>query len=157
VVVLGSIAASFGNVTSTGSVHLTLPPDADGESLLEVIGADANGNVYVSPEMRLVTITSAQLNELHFAFPTTSLQISQLRQISVYGNFSDGTTRRVSNAADGTSYESSNPAVASVSPDGTLFGLRAGRTTIIARNGAFKDLLTVTVTEPSGKRRAAAR
>lgn len=57
------------------------------------------------------------------------------RQLVVNGQLSDGSDVDLASAASGTSYLTTDPAVATADPDGLVMSVAAGSTTLYARNG----------------------
>lgn len=66
-------------------------------------------------------------------------------ELPVVGDFADGVTRRISAPATGTSYQSLNPKVIKVLPDGMLQIVGTGKTTITVTNRGKQAQLDVVV------------
>jgi len=73
----------------------------------------------------------------------------QTRQLAVTGTYSDSTTVDLTSASNGTTYESGNDAVASVSNEGLVTSAGAGTTNIVIRSSGFVELSPVTVVSVS--------
>jgi WD40 repeat protein len=84
--------------------------------------------------------------ELILTAPQTVLTTAgQSVQLTAVARFADGTTRDVSTAAAGTGYVSSNPAIASVTPDGVLTAQVSGTVLASALNEGALGMLRVQV------------
>lgn len=75
-------------------------------------------------------------------------RVGETFPLEVVGVLSNGATKTISNANDGTSYENSNAAAVSVSPDGLLTAIGNGAATITATNGGFSVGVPVLVDTP---------
>ncbi len=89
-----------------------------------------------------VTLDTMSIDPASVAFTETGAT----RQLTVTGLFSDQSTRDLTAASTGTSYETSTPDVVTVSPDGLLTAAGAGVATITARNAGKSATAQVTVT-----------
>ncbi len=77
--------------------------------------------------------------------PASTLTASQPAvQLAVLARYPDGSTADVTAAATGTTYTISNPAVASLSPDGFLTALTSGTVLVSATNEGALGLLQLT-------------
>jgi hypothetical protein len=68
------------------------------------------------------------------ALKTTFNTVGETAQLTVTGALPDGTTRDLTTRALGTTYSSSNSAIAAVGPDGLITAVSRGRAIISARN-----------------------
>ena len=66
-------------------------------------------------------------------------------QLSAGGQYSDGRVLNLTPATEGTHYETMNPAVATVTPDGVIKAVSGGSTEILVSNGTVRYELTVQV------------
>jgi Synergist-CTERM protein sorting domain-containing protein len=62
-------------------------------------------------------------------------------QVAVEGEFSDGTLFDVTNSKLGTTYESDNPSIATVTEDGIVKAITPGKTIVTVRNGDVSALV----------------
>ncbi|HUU01046.1 MAG TPA: Ig-like domain-containing protein [Myxococcota bacterium] len=92
-----------------------------------------------------VDVSYAVLDGIDAQPDTLVLEPSDYRQLSVYGNLSDGSQIDLTQAAVGTSYSSDDQTVATVTVDGMVFGLAGGNTTVRVKHGDFTDALAVEV------------
>jgi hypothetical protein len=69
-----------------------------------------------------------------FAFNTSLTNKGDTSQISVKGHMPDGSFKNLTEHDQGTTYTSSNPAIASVSQDGLVTALKRGKVIISAKN-----------------------
>ncbi len=87
--------------------------------------------------------------------PTTFMleEVGATRQLVVTGRYSDGSSRDLTDAGTGTTYESSDEDVMTVSAGGVVTAVSEGEATITARNATFsadaEGSVTVTQTEPT--------
>lgn len=68
------------------------------------------------------------------AFRNTMFTRGETQQVEVRGVMPDGSTRELTQSRTGTTYATSNPLIATVSPDGLVTALRRGQVVISARN-----------------------
>jgi hypothetical protein len=94
----------------------------------------------VQPSTALESITIAP-RAVTFGSPA----IDSSQQLGVYGHYADGMARRLSGADTGTTYSSSDPAIATVSPNGKIQAHRHGHTVVTVTNGKFSETVTVAV------------
>jgi hypothetical protein len=78
------------------------------------------------------------------------LNVGQSLPLTTTGTFSDGATRLITASVFGTTYESSKPAVASVTADGVVTGLSDGYCVIKVRNGYWQVDVPVLVERSEG-------
>ncbi len=90
-----------------------------------------------------VTVTSAVLVSLTVSPSLISVPAGTTQQLTVTGNYSDGSTANVTSAA---SWISSSAAVASVDSSGVLHGVSSGSATVTAHVGLISQVGAVTVT-----------
>lgn len=87
----------------------------------------------------IVTLPSnLRIQELHIDEGQNLLFFSRLgetERIFVEGTFSDGITRQLGNTGSGTTFESTDPTVVVVSPDGTVEARKNGKAIITIKNG----------------------
>jgi hypothetical protein len=156
-----SVAAVVGDSFTTSetapfTVTLSVPPEALGATKLVALASNASDQSVVSNLVVLNVKTRAAINRVNVVNRDPFLfGIAKLRHLTVTGIFGDGVTRDITSPAVGTVYRSSNPAIVTVSPDGTVSSVAPGIATVIAQNGNVQDSITVTVT-PNATPRASA-
>ncbi len=107
-----------------------------------------NGGINVVPPIQFGTVTPIPF-ALALSAPQTLLdQVGATVQIAVTGTYANGTTANLSTNASGTDYTSSNPLVASVSPNGVVTAIENGSTLITAFNEGTSGFITITVGTP---------
>lgn len=139
--VLPNIPANFGRVraratcvdngvTSYGqSDFFTIPP---------------NGSVTLPP-IQLGNTTPIPTS-ISLTAPTTTLnQPGQTIQLNVTATYPSGNTVDVTSSSTGTAYNISNPAIATVSPDGLVTALRSGTVIVQAINEGTQGILSLRV------------
>ncbi len=128
------------------SATLRIGQDAVGPSTIRVIAVGAN-DVSVSAEIPIrVASSGAQLLGLT-ALPDEVLLFEgrQQQQLRVRGSYADGIDRTVTLAATGTTYDSQDPTVVTVSGDGIVTGHAIGSTSVVVRNGSKQATVAVRV------------
>ena len=128
--VLPNIPANFGPVKA----RATCVKDGvttSGESEFFTVAADGSVDI---PRIVLGSVSQVPTS-LVVAPATLSLTTAgQTTQLSVVAAYPDGSTRNVTAAGAGTSYTTSNPAIATVSPDGVVTAVGSGTVVIQATN-----------------------
>lgn len=71
------------------------------------------------------------------------------RQLVLSGKLADGSVIDLTSAATGTTYASSDAAVLTVTPDGLVSIVGAGRASVTVANGTLQDLASFVVEDPS--------
>ncbi|MBZ4417972.1 choice-of-anchor A family protein [Myxococcus sp. RHSTA-1-4] len=128
------------------SAQFQVPQQAIGSLELAAFGIDAQGMIQSSPRVVLPVVSSAQLSSIQVLNGDATLGgPGSKRKLVVSGRYTDGVTRDITSPALGTVYSTSNPSIATITPDGTLTGISAGIATITVRNGAVFTSITVTV------------
>jgi hypothetical protein len=138
--------SSASKVGSPYELQLRVPGDALGPVRLVATAFDAVGRSAASTDIGVRVITAATLQDLRVLTQDPVLfGAGSRRQLLVQGRYSDGVTRDLSSSGLGTEYVSVDDSIASVSADGLITGGAPGTTTIVVRNGAVQDSVTVTV------------
>ncbi len=91
------------------------------------------------------TLTAAALVDHNFL----SLTPPATQQLYFRGTYSDGSQFDLSPALMGTTWSSSNPAVLTVDPNGSVTVLTTGIAVVTAKNGTFTDFATFVVENPT--------
>ena len=118
---------SDGETLSGASDFFTITPDRMNAIPRIVLGSGA------------ATPTSIVLG-----LPATLASPGQSLQATVTARFADGSAEDVTAAATGTTYFTSNPAVATVGPDGRVEAVGSGRVLISALHDSILDAVLVT-------------
>src|SRR5688572_24982237 len=79
------------------------------------------------------------------ATKTALLEAGDNAQLTVIANISNGTTQNITSASTGTTYESTNPTVATVNASGLVRSVSKGTAVIFATNGGRTASVTITV------------
>jgi hypothetical protein len=96
------------------------------------------------------TVPVATTATLDLAAAQPTVGTGDATQLVATATLSDGTAEEVTLRAQGTSYRSSNPAIASVGPDGLVTGHRPGRVFITARREGVATVVQLAVS-PGGE------
>jgi pimeloyl-ACP methyl ester carboxylesterase len=122
----------------------TIPDDFVGSYTVLVIARNADDR-FATAERTVNVTTSATLQTLRVAPDSdpTYLSPGVVVPLDVQGDFSDGVTRNVTAAVTGTTYESSDPTVVTVSADGELTSVGYGAATVTVANSGVTALIHV--------------
>ena len=83
---------------------------------------------------------------LNLQSPSLSLDsTTPVAQVQVFGSLPDGTTADLTSSQSGTFYRTSNPSLASVSPEGVVRGLASGTAVITAANDGVVGAIALMV------------
>jgi hypothetical protein len=99
-------------------------------------------------EVTDIVVAAAGLSGLTIGPPDQTLPVGGLLQLVVVGELTDGDRLYLTDPATGTTYESSDPAVAQVSAGGQVLGLKPGRSTVLAQHTSFQAAVEVQVGQP---------
>ena len=105
---------------------------SDNKRLGQILNQTAPTTVAAAPEIRSLTLSRS----------TLEIVVGRSETITVTGNFSDGTSRRVN-----ASWTSSNAAIASLDEFGVVQAVSRGVVTVTASVGSAVATATVTVRE----------
>lgn len=140
--VLPNIPANFGQVKARATC-VRNGVTTSGES--DFFTIPANGSVSIPP---IILGASSQV-PTSLAIAPAALSFTgagQTTQLTVTARYPDNSTRDVSAAGAGTNYTTSNPGIASVSPDGLVTAVASGTVVIQATNDGAAAIITATVT-----------
>jgi Carboxypeptidase regulatory-like domain/Bacterial TSP3 repeat/Bacterial Ig-like domain (group 2) len=88
--------------------------------------------------------------EIRISSPASAFTTQgQTAQLSIQGSMPDGSTKDLSRQLDGTSYLSSNPAIASVTANGLVTAGKRGTAIITARNEGSTSAIQINVNTPA--------
>ncbi|HVT17502.1 MAG TPA: CARDB domain-containing protein [Thermoanaerobaculia bacterium] len=125
---------------------VTIPPELAGTINLTALAVDAGGVLVSSLPLPLLVRPAATLQSLQLLPPELSLAGTGASvRPQVYGQFSDGYSRRLTGPGLGTEFLTSTPAIATATSDGVITGVSPGATTLKVRMGAVEATGTVTV------------
>ena len=120
-----------GTVTKYHSDYITLSPN------VELKVKNLHLTSFDSTPVSLQLLTDSGTNVLQTPGAT--------QQIRIFATLSDGNLAEVGPAANGTTYRTSNPSVATVSPDGLVTAVGRGKTIITAQNEGATGTLEIDV------------
>jgi hypothetical protein len=143
--VLGSGPDGMAVEATTGRLAWTPTPAQGGPQAVTLLARDGRGGE--AAQAFTVTVTVPITLESLTVDPA-SVRFTErgaTRQLAVTGRFSDQTTRDLTAASTGTTYETSDAAVVGVSPDGLLTAVGAGAATVTARHAGRSATVEVTV------------
>ena len=129
---MGTITTANSATVPAGNVISQNP--ATGTSIPE--GSSVDLVISLGPSLDSITITPAT------ATLTTSGEILQL---TVTGNYSDGSAKDLTAPSNGTTYTSSDPSIATVTADGIVTAIADGTTSITASNSNLTAAASITV------------
>ncbi len=99
--------------------------------------------------LRVPTIGNGRLLSLLVSPPTSTLNVTQpTAQLSVSGTLTDGSVLNLTPAAFGTTYQSSDPRVVTVSADGRVTAVAGGTAVITATNGSLSGSAVINSQAP---------
>jgi pimeloyl-ACP methyl ester carboxylesterase len=125
---------------------LETPAAAMGPNIVQVMAVDEEMNVAILGPFTVNVLTRATLAGLTAEPESVVLfNYSGDESLVVTGQFSDGVDRTITGPAFGTTYQSAEPSIASVSADGTIEAAGVGTTTITVSNAGFQALVDVEV------------
>jgi hypothetical protein len=144
IVVAGSGSELVFGSRFDGQVHI---PDTEfGDIQLLALGLDAQDRIAAAVPVVLRVEAPAPLNGvrplhdsvvLDAATPSTGLQVA--------GTFGDGVTRDLTSSRTGTTYQSTDPAVATVDAEGVVTARVAGTSLVRVESGGFDAIVEVKV------------
>ncbi|MBL8879059.1 MAG: hypothetical protein JNG88_08055 [Phycisphaerales bacterium] len=130
-----SVDTGVAAVSSEGLVTAIGP----GETAIRIV----NGTFSTALPVRVNSVVSIVVDPSSIAFQA----VGETRQLSVRGQRQDGSVESDLTAADlGTTYQSADESVASVSPSGLITAMGIGQTTIQVASGASRSNVNVSVT-----------
>ncbi|MBC7927026.1 MAG: Ig-like domain-containing protein, partial [Bryobacteraceae bacterium] len=139
--VLPNVPAGFGRVKARATC-VNNGVTTFGESPFFVI--PANGSIDV-PSVTLGNATPIPVGLAISSNRSTITQQNGTAQLTVIANFGNGTTRNVTAGATGTTYNASNPAIATVSQDGLVTAKASGTVLLQAINEGTPAFLTIDI------------
>jgi hypothetical protein len=117
-----------------------------GVVMFRAIGRDATGAVGSSSAIAVDLGTPGTLTALT-AWPASVVLRAPFEQafVRIDGTFTGGAVRSIGRPAFGTTFTSSSPGVASISPEGVVTALRHGVTSVTVGNGSHSTIVDVIV------------
>ncbi|HMO64978.1 MAG TPA: hypothetical protein PKE47_07110, partial [Verrucomicrobiota bacterium] len=91
--------------------------------------------------MTFTDMPPRQAERLEVLAPARTLRVGATNQLRVIATYADGTTNDVTRKADWTTYRLSNPALASLTPDGVLIPRAPGLIFVTALNESATAVL----------------
>jgi 6-phosphogluconolactonase (cycloisomerase 2 family) len=140
--VLPNIPANFGQVKARATcVHdgLTISGESD------FFAVPVSGAVNL-PTLRLGSSTQIPISLSITPGNPSLTALGQMRQLLVTATYPDSSTKDVSAASTGTNYTTSNPAIATVGPNGLVTAVASGTVVIQATNDGATGIITANVT-----------
>ena len=137
--------------SATGTEYVTADQLVATVTTEGLVFALKNGQTQVTAihdEQQAVTIVTVGVLETLEVLPVQAgLEVNQTVQLQVFGTYQDGAVEDLT-GHNGTTYSSSNPAIASVEPHGLVTGVGSGEATITAshRDKSAASYITVTGT-----------
>jgi pimeloyl-ACP methyl ester carboxylesterase len=139
VLFVGSLQSFAVDETPPFSVAITVPPESIGEFSVMAIAIDALDRVATTPPLAFPVQVTATLTGLTSFVDRLYLTApGQESSVTIYGTYSDGVPRIVSAAGLGTTFLSSDPMVATVSPLGEVTAVGEGTCAVIAQHGGLE-------------------
>jgi hypothetical protein len=137
---------SVAAITASGQLQAGEPGESEitarlGDMTAPGVKFSVKGSQSLLPPARVVAL-------MGHGYPR-ALHVNERKALSITAKFSDGTERKLT---EGVEWESSDPTVLNVSPEGELQGLKDGTATLAAR---YRDFRSEPVSiEVSGKRQS---
>jgi len=139
--VLPNVPANFGQVKARATC-VQNGVTTFGESAFFTVPANAAANL---PAITIGVTTPTPVS-LSITSPTASFAASgQTSQLSVIATYPDGSTKDVTASSAGTNYTISNPATATITPDGLVTSVASGTVVIQASNDGAAGITTLQV------------
>ncbi|HEX2642867.1 MAG TPA: choice-of-anchor L domain-containing protein [Thermoanaerobaculia bacterium] len=127
-------------------LQITVPLDTAGALDLKPLGANAAGDYFTGNGVQLIVRPTTQLTKLDLQPDEIILTgTGASRPLTVVGTYADGVIRDITEPLAGTTYQTVDPEIVTVSPQGRLTAQGAGTTTVVARNGEVQDSITVRI------------
>ena len=130
---------------------VTVPDDAVGPIGVLAVGSNETQDVFFATNsLTLNVTTTAQIQSVQ-TDPVELLfsGIGEFDQLSVTGTYSDGLDRDVTSPLTGTTYSSSNPAIATVTPEGRIEAIAIGSTFIEVVQSGVTQFVSIDVGPPN--------
>lgn len=139
--VLPNVPANFGLVRARATC-VQNGVTTFGQSDLFALGANQTLNL---PHIKLGAATPIPNSMSVLATSTTLSNAGDTAQLTVTGTYADGSTQNLTAGANGTLYNISNPAIATLSPDGQVTAVSSGTAVIQAVNEGTAGIITIQV------------
>jgi hypothetical protein len=139
--VIPNIPANFGLVRARATC-VQNGTTRSGESALFSLAPNQSLNI---PSIQLGATTLIPTSLVIRSVESELTPQSRSTQLTVTAGYANGTSRNVSAAALGTTYTISNPAIATISPDGLVTAVSSGLVLIQASNEGAQALFTIAV------------
>ncbi|HWB20526.1 MAG TPA: Ig-like domain-containing protein [Phycisphaerales bacterium] len=126
---------------------MSVPDSAVGLVTFYASAFDADGNFAGTEEVPVLIAPRAELTGI--SVEPTDIELTRIgpeTAVRITGHYDDEVDRDLTNSALGTTYESSDTDVATVSSEGIITSVGFGSCTVTATNGMFSDNATVDVT-----------
>ena len=145
----GSASSPIADGTNTVAIRISGDETAaGGRASLRV--RDAGGRQIAEVSLRIVPpdVSGLTLESVAVAPALTLTAASPTAQVFVSGRYSDGVVRNITSPSAGTTYESDDLLVATITAGGEVTGHAGGSTRIVARNAGVDGAGRVTVELP---------
>lgn len=139
--VLPNVPANFGLVRARATC-VQNGVTSFGQSDLFSLGANQTVTL---PHINFGVSTAIPIAVTIQALVPALTQVGATQQLSISASFADGTARDVTGSATGTQYTVSNPAIATVSPDGLVTAVSSGTIVIQAVNEGRQGIANIQV------------
>lgn len=117
--------------------RVTIPPGSPRTINIGALGKPFRGDPVFANDISVVVRVTATLQGLRVnddqrtIFPI----VGSSRKLYIYGQYSDGIERHLEDPATGTTYESSDPKVATIDANGLVKAVAPGKAVITVKNG----------------------
>jgi len=124
---------------------LEIPADFIGRSNVSALGKNSAGDFADAGTIEIVVESPAELTGISISSRDIFLNgLNDRRQIRVYGQYSDGNEREITESTE-VSFVSSDSSIVTVSDSGMVVPKGGGTVTISARSGKFEDSISAEV------------
>lgn len=134
-------ASSVATISAGGAVM------AVGNGVTTITATNSGFSALTTVRVSFSNLQSLTITPNNTSIPLSSFSPVTNQQLAVTGQYTDGTFSSLASSATGTSYQTSNSAVATVGPSGLVTFTQAGTATITITNGGVSAQTTFTVTQ----------
>lgn len=120
--------------------QVRLPEGSWREGTIGAVGRTLSGQFFEAEKVTIYMRVTATLQRLTTLTnqKTFFVDVGGKKRLSIFGEYSDGIDRELDGQAAGTTYESSDPEIATVDAGGLVTGVSPGQAVITAKNGEFQ-------------------
>lgn len=125
--------------------RVTIPPGSPRTINIGALGKPFRGDPVFANDISVVVRVTATLQGLRVSDNQLFLRVGGNEQLLIYGQYSDGVERHVEDPATGTTYQSTDPRVATVDEKGLVTAIAPGKAVITVKNATKQLQIQVNV------------